>query len=768
LFIASLVHGQDRTLTVVDAARQYPLPGVVVFLNHQPVGVTDLEGKWRMTSAEHAIHLDQQTWQVQLLGYRDTSWVWPQTEMQYTMAIWPRDYEGSALLVSASMSGQGLRTATQSYEVLDGRDITRKRTSDAATALERVPGITIIDGQASVRGGSGYAYGAGSRVLLVVDDQPLMTPDRSDVKWNFVPMELVDRMEVAKGASSVQYGSSALNGVVNIKTIQPGMKSRVFVQTYYTGYRKPQDPTMSWWSGHPYQGRHSTDMLEHYPMQTGLLAHVGEGVKHEKFNFSWILGAHMHGGDGWIQSEKERRARLSFKTKFTFKKKERLQVGLDGVLFRQNMTQALFWANDSTGAFLPNSPTATVNYNDLWLTVDPWAKYSDKKGNLHEFKTRYFASYFPSTKHIASGLQLRHATYRFHRTTHWGLEYTAGLNYNYFQFGDDGLGGQHKGSFSGLFWQGEYDLKRWHFSLGGRMERFALDDHSVPAIPVWRGGLTYTLKQRHVFRFNYCQGYRFPSPAERYVKYTVDIISIYPNPDIIPERGWSSELGYKYLWEGESMQASWDVVVFLTRYRDLIEFTFGQWGTVNDPMIGLGYKSVNVSNAQIGGLETSSSINGKALGCEWHGLAGYTYLLPVDMDKFAQYAPNSSFAQVAWSGFQARDTAEYMLRYRFKHMIKANLDVTKGKWGCGLGWRYYSFMEKIDPVLELFIAGLSHYRELHPFPSQVWDARLFFQPNSNWNFSIQSSNVFNVFYTTRPAKPDAPQSFSFQLTYLLN
>lgn len=105
MFIASLVHGQDRTLTVVDAARQYPLPGVVVFLNHQPVGVTDLEGKWRMTSAEHAIHLDQQTWQVQLLGYRDTSWVWPQTEMQYTMAIWPRDYEGSALLVSASMSG---------------------------------------------------------------------------------------------------------------------------------------------------------------------------------------------------------------------------------------------------------------------------------------------------------------------------------------------------------------------------------------------------------------------------------------------------------------------------------------------------------------------------------------------------------------------------------------------------------------------------------------------------------------------------------------
>lgn len=54
--------------------------------------------------------------------------------------------------------------------------------------------------------------------MIVLDDQPLLTADRNDVKWNFIPMENIDQIEIVKGASSVQYGSAALNGVVNIHT----------------------------------------------------------------------------------------------------------------------------------------------------------------------------------------------------------------------------------------------------------------------------------------------------------------------------------------------------------------------------------------------------------------------------------------------------------------------------------------------------------------------------------------------------------------------
>jgi len=68
------------------------------------------------------------------------------------------------------------------------------------------------------QGGSGYSYGAGSRVLVLVDDLPLLSPDAGDVKWDYLPVENISQVEIIKGASSVLYGSSALNGIINVRT----------------------------------------------------------------------------------------------------------------------------------------------------------------------------------------------------------------------------------------------------------------------------------------------------------------------------------------------------------------------------------------------------------------------------------------------------------------------------------------------------------------------------------------------------------------------
>ena len=64
-----------------------------------------------------------------------------------------------------------------------------------------------MDGQANIRGGSGYSYGAGSRVMLLMDDLPILTGDVNEVKWNYLPVEIIGQVEVIKGASSALYGS---------------------------------------------------------------------------------------------------------------------------------------------------------------------------------------------------------------------------------------------------------------------------------------------------------------------------------------------------------------------------------------------------------------------------------------------------------------------------------------------------------------------------------------------------------------------------------
>ena len=53
-------------------------------------------------------------------------------------------------------------------------DVIRKRLylkeahiSDARELITKTPGIEVLDGQASIKGGSGFSYGVGSRVLAL-------------------------------------------------------------------------------------------------------------------------------------------------------------------------------------------------------------------------------------------------------------------------------------------------------------------------------------------------------------------------------------------------------------------------------------------------------------------------------------------------------------------------------------------------------------------------------------------------------------------------
>ena len=72
-----------------------------------------------------------------------------------------------------------------------------------------------------ILGVEGWSFGAGTRVLVLVDDMPLISGDAGQVQWKLIATENINQVEVIKGASSALYGSSALNGVINIRTAFP-------------------------------------------------------------------------------------------------------------------------------------------------------------------------------------------------------------------------------------------------------------------------------------------------------------------------------------------------------------------------------------------------------------------------------------------------------------------------------------------------------------------------------------------------------------------
>ena len=111
-----------------------------------------------------------------------------------------------------------------------------KNTTNIQTAIEQVPGVTITDGQANIRGGSGWSYGAGTRVQVMVDDMPLISGDAGQAQWSLISTENINQVEVIKGASSALYGSSALNGVINIRTAYPSSEPETKVNFHHGFY----------------------------------------------------------------------------------------------------------------------------------------------------------------------------------------------------------------------------------------------------------------------------------------------------------------------------------------------------------------------------------------------------------------------------------------------------------------------------------------------------------------------------------------------------
>lgn len=72
-----------------------------------------------------------------------------------------------------------------------------------------------------------FIRGAGSgRALILIDGIPLTDPTQTDNSFdiNLIPVSMIERIEISKGAQSTLYGSDAIAGVVNIITIRSDIK----------------------------------------------------------------------------------------------------------------------------------------------------------------------------------------------------------------------------------------------------------------------------------------------------------------------------------------------------------------------------------------------------------------------------------------------------------------------------------------------------------------------------------------------------------------
>ncbi len=278
---------------VTDFQTREPLVGVTVFDKNDPSKgtVTDIDGQYTITV------------DVRKPAMLSFSYVGYDTETRSVTALTktlnvPLLTHNELLddvVVTAGRFEQRQTDVTVSMEVLKPEALRSQAPTDLSSTLQTLPGVEIIDKQPSIRGGGGWTYSVGSRCQVLMDGMTILNPKTGEINWNNVPLENVAQVEVIKGASSVLYGSSALNGVINVRTQRPGLKPETKVSGYvgvydnyknyaYTGARLPL-----YYGAEASHSRRVGD----FDISAAISGFKDEGYRQQSFNDRVRLGGNM-------------------------------------------------------------------------------------------------------------------------------------------------------------------------------------------------------------------------------------------------------------------------------------------------------------------------------------------------------------------------------------------------------------------------------------------------------------------------------------------
>jgi len=695
------------------------------------------------------------------------------------------------MVISAGKYEQKLEDITVSMEVLKPSLIENKNSTNIKSALDQTPGLNILDGEPQIRGGSGFSFGVGSRVAILIDGLPALAGDAGRPEWNFIPLENVEQVEIIKGASSVTYGSSALSGSINIRTAYPKDKPETKATIYSGMYDAPSVDGAKWWSGVAnFSGAnflHSEKFGQLDVVLSGMAIYdhgfIGPPTEH------FVPGVILPNGkpypypglsDDTTITEKqvgERTGRFNFNLRYRPKKFTGLNFGLNGNFMQSQNNFSLVWDNDSTGLYRAFPHTMTLQ-NQTIMYLDPFINYYTKGGIKHSIRARYFYTKNDLTNSQSNESNVIYSEYQFSKmlSVIEGLNFTGGLlmnqTYSHADLYNNGASPDNHLQNYALYTQ--LDKKLWKVlsaSFGFRGEYFKMNSEENVAKPIMRAGLNLKLAKATFLRYSYGQGYRFPTITERFIHTNTGGIGVYPNHDLQPETSWNTEIGLKQGFKLSNFYCFIDAAAFWQEYHNTIEFIYAAWeeNPANPGSYLTGFRFVNTGDTRIRGLDLSLTGTGKlAKDLSLDILAGYTYTLPQALNPKDTFATSATGYKLTYLNSRTDTTDNNnILKYRFQHIGKVDIQLTYKIFSIGGSWRYYSFMKQIDetfyllePVLN---SGIEKYREDHSTGTSIYDARIGCKITKRLKASFIVNNLFNLSYSLRPLKIESPRTYAFKL-----
>ena len=674
--------GQGRIVgRIYDQATGEALPGANLQISGSVLGAVSRDrGEFEITAVPEGTHRLRATY----IGYEPgvlavtlRSGEVKQIELRLKPTIIPMHQ----VVVTGSRQPETLASAAASISVMDQMEMRRRNLMGAAEALQLVSGVTMVGEYVNIRGGSGYNRLGGSRMLVLLDEVPILTSDLGEVNWNIVPITELERMEVLKGAASSLYGSGALSGVVNMITKQPSRELTISLRQASGLFDEPSVPEWKWTDKRLYY--HRTDI-------SASRSFGPVGLR---------LAVSRHGSTG--DRENGRFERWYVTGKGSWQLPNNAALTLFSTWSREERDIFLQWleqnralnvpATDRGDSYSLNGYVGYLVYNQLFSPQLSGKVRLSYNQQLVGVPFNITSAFTPAIGASGEG-QLT-----WHPSPQHSL--SMGLDYKFDTVESEYYGRRNANGIS------PYIQEIWklsnlvHLNAGLRWDTYQLVGDSLEYQVSPKIGFSYQPYYGTILHGSFGRGFRAATVVERFITAGSKDFKALPNPDLEPERSILLDIGVRQnIRERVYLEATW----FYNRYKNLIEPTL--------LASQLAAQFINYPAAYIQGLETE--VRTRLWDDRLTLQATATWMDPRDTGS--------------------RETLLY--RPRFIGSFSPHLQL--GRFSAGADYRYIGRIEKVAvyPLDERVPAKIWDLRA--GYRRAGWEVQLSLRNALNYNYTI--------------------------------
>ena len=368
LVSVSALYAEKLKGTILDAFTREPLIGVTILDKETGSGtVTDFDGYYELNVISLPVRI-----QFSYVGYQTEERVLKTLPPKYDLVLQANNEVLEEVVVTAGRFEQRMTDVTVSMELLKPEALRSQAPTDLSSTLQTLPGVEVIDKQPSIRGGGGWTYSVGSRCQVLMDEMTILNPKTGEINWNNVPLENVAQVEVVKGASSVLYGSSALNGVINVRTQRPGLTPATKLSAYvgiYDNYNKYKYTGARLPLYYGAEASHSRRVGD-FDVSGAISGFKDESFRDQGFNDRVRLGGNM-----------------TYHAPMPDNKY--LNVGVNMNYVANKYGDFFIWRSPKDP--IHPSPLTNMGRKEHNFNIDPFLNYDDaEKGISHKLRTRFY------------------------------------------------------------------------------------------------------------------------------------------------------------------------------------------------------------------------------------------------------------------------------------------------------------------------------------------------------------------------------------------